>query len=70
MFRLKNGTTNNCLSCDNINLGIYLIEEQKNCEYSSFSGYYLDEVSKSLKKCYKSCKICKGAFERYNNWKS
>ena len=55
----KNGKSNNCLSCDNINNGLYLIEDQKICEHSDISGYYLDILdngNKVLRKCYKSCK--------------
>lgn len=45
----KKGTSNNCLSCESENSGLYLVEDQKNCEYSNFTGYYLDKNSKTLK---------------------
>ena len=34
----KNGASNNCLSCESENSGLYLVEDQKNCEYSNFTG--------------------------------
>ena len=56
----KNNTSNNCLSCDNINKSLYLVENLNKCEYSYYSGYYLDNNSKLLKRCYYKCKTCKG----------
>ena len=62
----KNGTSSNCLSCDSEYLGLYLLEDKNNCEYSNFSGYYLHSDSKTLKKCYRSCKTCNGPYEINN----
>ena len=63
----KNETSSNCLSCDNENKGLYLLEDKNNCEYSNISGYYLNIESKTLKKCYISCKTCNGPYEIDNN---
>ena len=60
-------TSNNCLTCDNENKGLYLLKDKNNCEYSNFSGYYLNIESKTLKKCYISCKTCNGPYEIDNN---
>ena len=62
----KNNLSNNCLSCD-INKGLYLVEKLNNCEYSNYSGYYLDTNHNIpiLKQCYNSCKTCNRYFE-YN----
>ena len=59
----KDEISNNCLSCDSEYRGLYLLEDKNNCEYSNFSGYYFQEDSKILKKCYNSCKTCKGPYE-------
>ena len=61
----KNVTSNNCLTCENKE-GLYLLEDKNNCEYSNFSGYYLHSDSKTLKKCYRSCKTCNGPYEINN----
>ena len=57
--------TNNCLSCDSITKGLYLVADLNNCEPESFkeNGYYLqgDENNPDLKifyKCYSSCDLC------------
>ena len=55
--------SNNCLSCDKINKGLYLVNEQKNCESIDFkeNGYYLEEDSNGIEifyKCYDSCSLC------------
>ena len=57
--------SNNCLSCDLINKGLYLVPDLKNCEPESFkeNGYYLDESEdnpdiKIFYKCYISCSLC------------
>ena len=63
----KNLKSNNCLTCNN-NEKLYLVEDLNNCE-NYYSGYYLDNNIKILKKCYLSCKECKGPFES-NNIKS
>ena len=62
----KNEFSNNCLSCDNENKGLYLVEDLNNCEYNNYSGYYLDNNINILKRCYNSCKICNGSFEINN----
>ena len=59
----KNETSNNCLSCDNKRKGLYLLIDKNNCEYSNFSGYYLNKDTKKLHKCYESCKTCNGPYE-------
>ena len=59
----KNKTSSNCLSCDNINKSLYLLEDKNNCEFSNFSGYYLNKTSNILKKCHNSCKTCNGPYE-------
>ena len=59
----KTNISNNCLSCDNENKGLYLVEDLYNCEYRNYSGYYLDNDSHMLKRCYNSCKLCNGALE-------
>ena len=55
--------SNNCLSCDKDNKGLYLVEDLKNCENINYTlnGYYLDHNESGidiLKKCYKNCKTC------------
>jgi len=47
----ENEISNNCITCDNDNKSLYLVEDLKNCEFSNFSGYYLDIESLTLKKC-------------------
>ena len=63
----KNDTSNNCLTCDNENKGLYLLEDLNNCEYSNYSGYYLDNNDLILKRCFNTCKSCNGTFEIHNN---
>ena len=63
----KNDISNNCLSCDRENKGLYLVEYLNNCEYSNYSGYYLDNNDLMLKRCYNSCKLCNGPLEINNN---
>ena len=63
----KNETSNNCLSCDFEYKKLYLVEDLNNCEYSNYSGYYLDKEKLILKKCYNSCKSCLGALEINNH---
>ena len=58
----KNITSNNCLSCDNEN-NLYLLEDLNTCKFSNYSGYYLDNNTKNLKKCHYRCKTCKGPYE-------
>ena len=55
--------SNNCLSCDKTNKGLYLVNELKNCEPIDFkeNGYYLEENSNGIEifyKCYDSCSLC------------
>ena len=59
----KNETSNNCLSCDNVNKSLYLLEDIKNCEERDFPGYYLNIANKTLQKCHESCKTCNGPYE-------
>ena len=63
----KNNISNNCLSCDNITKGLYLLEDLNNCEPKNYSGSYLDNDTYILKKCYQSCKTCTGYIEYYDN---
>ena len=62
----KNETSNNCLSCDNETRGLYLLEDKNNCEYNNISGYYLNNDTKILQKCYNNCKTCNGPYEINN----
>ena len=55
--------SNNCLSCDKINKGLYLVNELNNCESIDYknNGYYLKEDSNGIEifyKCYQSCSLC------------
>ena len=55
--------TNNCLSCDKINKGLYLVNELNNCEPIEFKdeGYYLEENINGIEifyKCYQTCSLC------------
>ena len=63
----KNKTSNNCITCDNENKSLYLVEGLNKCEYSNYSGYYLDNSINILKKCYDNCKTCKGPYEKNMN---
>ena len=54
----KNQESNNCLTCDNENEGLYMLADKNNCEYSNFSGYYLNTSENILKKCYERCLTC------------
>ncbi len=65
----KNETSNNCLSCDNDNKELYLLEDINNCKHSDFSGYYLNNNTKILQKCFQNCKACKGPYEIDNDTK-
>ena len=54
---------NNCLSCDKINKGLYLVDDLKNCEPIEYknNGYYLEKNSDDVEifyKCYKTCSNC------------
>ena len=60
---MRNKTTNNCLSCDNERKGLYKLEDKNNCEYSNFSGYYLNKEEKILKRYHESCKTCNGPYK-------
>ena len=55
--------TYNCLSCDQVNKNLFLVENINNCEPIDFqtNGYYLQEESDGTKifhLCYKSCSLC------------
>ena len=55
--------SNNCLSCDKINKGLYLVDDLKNCEPIGYkeNGYYLQEDingNEIFYKCYHSCSQC------------
>ena len=63
----KNNISNNCLSCDNLKKELYLVLDLNNCEYSNYSGYYLDHEDLMLKRCYNSCKSCFGPLEINND---
>ena len=60
----KDDISNNCLTCDNVNKGLYLLEDLNNCKYSNYTGYYLDNDIKKLKRCYNICKTCTGFLEK------
>ena len=60
--------TYNCLSCDEENKNLFLVENLNNCESENFKneGFYLEESEdniKIFKKCYKSCSLCNKGFE-------
>ena len=50
----------NCLSCDNENKNLFLVENLKNCENEDFKnmGFYLEDSTKIFKKCHKTCSLC------------
>ena len=55
--------SNNCLSCDESNKNLFLVENLNNCEPEDFKNmgfylYQLEDNSKIFKKCYKSCSLC------------
>ena len=55
--------TYNCLSCDQINKNLFLVENINNCEPIDFkvNGYYLQEEEDGTRifhKCYQSCSLC------------
>ena len=58
----KNESSNNCLTCDNEN-NLYMLEDLNNCEFSNYTGYYLDNNTFILKRCYTTCKTCNGPYE-------
>ena len=60
--------SNNCLSCDQINKGLYLVYDLKNCEPIEYkeNGYYLESDPNGLEifyKCYYSCHLCDKGIE-------
>ena len=59
---INNGYYNNCLTCDNEN-NLYMLEDLNNCEFSNYTGYYLDNNTFILKRCYTTCKTCNGPYE-------
>jgi hypothetical protein len=64
--------SNNCLSCDKINKGLYLMNELNNCEPINYTnnGYYLKEDSNGIEifyKCYENCLICDNGKEGENH---
>ena len=55
--------SNNCLSCDNTNKGLYLVNELNNCEPIEYkeNGYYIEKDINGIEifyKCYDSCFLC------------
>ena len=55
--------TNNCLSCDEQNKNLFLVENINNCVSEDFisNGFYLElqgNNQKVFKKCYQSCSLC------------
>ena len=55
--------SNNCLSCDKTNKGLYLVDDLKNCEPIEYkeNGYYLQKDANNIEilyKCYQSCALC------------
>lgn len=64
--------SNNCLSCDKINKGLYLVNELNNCEPISYTnnGYYLKEDSNGIEifyKCHETCSLCDNGKEVDNH---
>ena len=62
----------NCLSCDKINKGLYLVNELNYCESIDYknNGYYLQEDLNGIEifyKCYKTCSLCDKGKEFDNN---
>ena len=60
--------SNNCLSCDKINKGLYLVYNSKNCEPIEYkeNGYFLEADSNGIEifyKCYYSCYLCDKGIE-------
>ena len=60
--------SNNCLSCDKINKGLYLVNELNNCESIDYknNGYYLKEDINGIEKfykCYETCSLCDRGIE-------
>ena len=60
--------SNNCLSCDKTNKGLYLVNELNNCEPLEFkeNGYYLEEDLNCIEifyKCYNTCRLCDKGIE-------
>ena len=68
----NNIVVNNCLSCDKINKGLYLVYDLKICEPIEYknNGYYLEEDSNNVEifyKCYNKCSLCNKGKEIDNN---
>ena len=64
--------SNNCLSCDKINKGLYLVNELNNCEPINYTnnGYYLKEDPNGIEifyKCYETCSLCDNGKEDENH---
>ena len=64
--------SNNCLSCDKLNKGLYLVNELNNCEPISYTnnGYYLKEDSNGIEilyKCHETCSLCDNGKEGDNH---
>ena len=61
--------TYNCLSCDEQNKNLFLVENLHNCENENFSinGFYLEEqednTKKIFKKCHYTCSSCNKGLE-------
>ena len=60
--------SNNCLSCDETNKNLFLVENLNNCEPEDFQNmgfylYHLEDNTKIFKKCYKSCSLCNQGLE-------
>jgi hypothetical protein len=60
--------SHNCLSCDEANKNLFLVENLNNCEPEDFKnmGFYLEELedsTKIFKKCYKTCSLCNKGLE-------
>ena len=58
----------NCLSCDEVNKGLFLVENFNNCENEDFKnkGFYLEELedgTKIFKKCHETCSLCDRGLE-------
>ena len=64
--------SNNCLSCDKINKGLYLVNELNNCEPINYTnnGYYLKQDSNGIEilyKCYETCSLCDNGKDEDNH---
>jgi len=67
-FEVITDISYNCLSCDEENKGLFLVENINNCENEDFKnkGFYLEELednTKIFKKCHETCSLCDNGLE-------